>query len=133
MDAPIAKALDEALSLVEDAVQFGQAAQTKAAQLESQLVGEKVLLEKVASLEKRASAAVTFDPALVNQAAAIIVQVGGGDDADATKIASSIAGDPNVAIQLLIKVASGMPRMHALNEGGGVKSEQPAEGDGRWV
>jgi len=97
MDATTAKAFDEALSLVEDAVQFGQAANTKAAQLESQLVGEKVLLEKVASLEKRASATVTFDPALVNQAAAIIVQVGGGDLQAKLKIKSrSSKGDGSV-------------------------------------
>ncbi len=133
MDPSTAKALDEALALAEDSVQVSLGLQTKAAELERQLVGEKVLLEKVASAEKRASGVISFDPGLVNQAAQVLVQVGGGEAGDVTKLASSIAADPNVALQLLVKVAGSVPRMRALDEGGGVKSEKPADGDGRWV
>ncbi len=96
-------------------------------------MGEKVLLEKVASAEKRAAGGIAFDPGLVNQAAQVLVQVGGGEAGHVTKLASSIADDPNVALQLLMKVAGSVPRMRALDEGGGVKAEKPTDGDGRWV
>ena len=133
MDPSTAKALDEALALAEDSVQVSLGLQTKAAELERQLVGEKVLLEKVTSAEKRASGVITFDPGLINQAAQVLVQVGGGEAGDVTKLASSIAADPNVALQLLVKVAGSVPRMRALDEGGGVKAEKPQDGDGRWM
>lgn len=134
MEPAIAQALDEALSLTEDAVQFGLGLQTKVAELEGKLVGEKVLLEKVAAAEKRASTpVVTFDPGLVDQAAQFIVQVGGGEPGDVVKLATTIKGDPNAALQLLIKVAGSVPRVRAINEGGGVKAEKPVEGAGRWV
>ncbi|MEN9576648.1 MAG: hypothetical protein RL077_648 [Verrucomicrobiota bacterium] len=113
MDSTTAKALDEALALAEDSVQVSLGLQTKAAELERQLVGEKVLLEKVASAEKRANTVITFDPGLINQAAQVLVQVGGGEAGDAVKLASSIAADPNVVLHLLVKVDGSAPSMRA--------------------
>lgn len=132
MDATFTQALDQALQLAEEAVQVGLTYSTKAADLERQLVGEKVLLEKVAGLESRLKATILPDAKLVRHALTKLATAMGGPPEEFSKLASALDTDPNAALQLLVKLAETMPRMRALNEGQGA-GKRTDEYDGRWV
>lgn len=139
MNSETAKALDEALALTQEALGASFEYATKAAEMEGKLAGEKVLLEKVASLAtqvesltKKAEAVINFDPATLKQAATIVAVMSRGETS-AEKIASAIQADPNFALQLVVKVAGSLPQFRAHLEGGGVKAEKPTGADERWV
>lgn len=87
MDATFTQALDQALQLAEEAVQVGLTYSTKAADLERQLVGEKVLLEKVAGLEGRLKATILPDAKLVRHALTKLATAMGGHVTDTTPTA----------------------------------------------